>query len=214
MRFDIMSDPMVILGCLGLGDAFLCNAILRHYAKDRMVVYPCWFHNHRTLTEMFSDATIAFHPVAKEEDAISLADRTEGSLKLGYYNQPFDATKFDQEFYRQAGLEFEKRWTEFKMPEMTIKEWDSEYSWCHHDESRGFKIDKDKVGKNPYFLMPNTNLKSIVLGMFNANEIHVINSCMLILADSVATPKAKRLVLHHYSRKTIYPTLRKNWQVI
>lgn len=210
-----MTD-LTILSCLGLGDAFLINSIIRHHAKERRVLYPCWHHNVGILSEMFSDCDVFLYPIWKEEEAIELADKSPEALRLGYYGKDFDPTKFDQEFYRQAGMDFEKRWSEFKLGSYKIQKEHSlgEFNFVHDDVKRGFEIDNFKCQNNGFRLKPNSNLSSIISAIFYASEIHVINSSMLILADSIETPNAKRLVLHHYARKTIYPTLSKAWEVI
>lgn len=214
-----MNDLTILLN-LGFGDALLANSIIRHHAKDRRVILPVWNHNVGILSEMFSDVNVFLYPIWKEEEAIELADKSPEALRLGYYGKDFDSTKFDQEFYRQAGMDFDKRWTEFKVAnEDDIDEERTSFTiFVHDDESRGFKIEDDKLPKvNKEFIFrlpPNQRLSAIIRAMSYSEEIHVINSSMLILADSIETPNAKRLVLHHYARKTIYPTLRKNWTII
>lgn len=209
-----MTDLTILLN-LGFGDALICNSIIRHHAKQRRVILPVWHHNVGILSEMFSDCDVFLYPIWKEEEAIELADKSPEALRLGYYGKDFNPDKFDQEFYRQAGMEFEKRWSEFKVPiSINIANKPGDFSFIHDDAERGFIIDDSKYVKNSYRIPNKSPLYRILWWLYHATEIHVINSSMLILADSIETPNAKRLVLHHYARKTIYPTLKKAWTVI
>lgn len=219
-----------IIGHLGLGDHLLCNAIVRHFAKiHEAVVVPCYHHNKGAVCWMFSDLkNVSAQAVTAEElHAMSGNYGEYQGVRLGHYKfnpapffgPVFDPLKFDQEFYGHADLPFELRWSGFKLPyigESAIAAWSrfpSHYSIIvHHDPERGFEM---KWGDNKPRTEINKNwdLNSSAACLMQAEEIHVINSSMLILADSIPT-KAKRLVLHHYARPTTFPALKKNWEIL
>lgn len=210
-----------IQGHLGLGDHFLTNAIVREYAKrHESVKIPCYNHNAPTVAEMFSDLKeVEVVGVKDDAESILMCDRKK-CLKLGYYSEPFNPSKFDSEFYRQAGMSFSDRWSKFKISEKCEypQELDELSIFVHDDEERGFKIfDKFLPSVDPKYihrLKSKLSLGIIVKILSYSEEIHCINSSMLILADSVPTPWAKKLVLHKYARPTVHPILKKNWEIL
>jgi len=219
---------LVIYCHLGLGDAIICNAIVRDRASryDR-VVYFCKHHNHPSVKFMFRDLPNVW-VVQASDDADAerfLSDRakSEEVLRLGGTGDNFVGAEFDKSFYRQAGVPFEHRWdrwsvlrgsTELRAPCFT----DTKYAFIHSDPARGFNVDPFKLPSRVECEWVEPNKTENIFEWWsiieNAEEIHVINSSFLHFIDSIPT-KAKRHVLHKYARpQGEYPTLRKDWKIL
>lgn len=224
---------------LGFGDAIVANGLIRHLAdkyKDRYVILPCWIHNMASIQWMLSDVpNVFFYPIETEQQLLTCMNGIEDDyLSLGFYAvvrsnmgapiQTFNPVKWDSEFYRQAGLDPELKWTGFKLPELiknpNYKGWiaiDDEkkerpYVVCHHDEERGFCFKKNPT--NSIFLHKEWKMIESCQALFLADEIHCIDSSMLNLADLMDTPHCKRFVFHRYARKGLPPSLKKAWEII
>lgn len=204
---------------LGLGDALLCNAIIRKEAKEHCdVLIPAWHHNRKSVEFMFRDLSNVQVYVVRSDDEAKQISGNHDSLKLGFAGEGFNAAIFDQEFYRQAGVPFEERWNGFKScrnPDLEAK-CNVPFRFVHDDWGRGFQITRIKEDDACPIVRPHAlpNLFQFCWMLENAEEIHCINSSFLILADSIPTPAAKRLVFHWYARKTDHPRLKKEWEIL
>ena len=160
---------------LGLGDHIICNGIYRHYAKiyDSCAV-PALAHNYQSVKDMLSDLkNIEVVSVDSDEEMIQqMREREEAKcdvLKLGYYGEDFlkgPAIRFDRNFYLQANIDFEKRWSEFDFPrDMHVEHKlfeqivgtdtkEGEYIFLHEDASRGFEIDRNIINNNLKIVSP------------------------------------------------------------
>lgn len=207
-----------ILIHLGLGDAIICNGLIRFYSKlyDSIKI-PCYNHNYNAVSFMFrDDKKISVHPVESSEEAVELFGHNN-SLKLGFYSKDkFDPKKFDQEFYRHADVPFSDRWDKFhvelsdsKLPMSTT------FAFIHEDFRRGFLIRKEMIKLEM--------VKPLIDGKFFNNynimkscqEIHCINSSFLHFWDSMPHVEGQKLFFHRYARPNgDNPILRKPWSVI
>lgn len=223
-----MTQPLYLKWHLGLGDALLCNGLVRVLNKTfENIVLPAWAHNIETVRFMFRDLPgITVVPV--DFDGMNDFGKGERIMKLGHYAEaiegyaPFDPAKFDQEFYRQSGVDFECRWSMFKADWAERKDVLGIHpmAFLHEDEERGFKINKqciyDKF-KGQVYLPNKSGAKTFwdnVWCLQLAKEVHCINSSFLILADSLPEVPGQKLFLHHYARPTDYPILKKEWIVL
>lgn len=205
---------------LGLGDHLLCNAIVRDRAtKFRHVFIPCYPHNLASVNGMFSDLENV-RPVRFDESitAHHLMEEDIGAEGPGGFNSQI----FDQEFYRQAGLPFDLRWSGFKIPEGTSRFLPllDPYLFLHDDTDRSMYIRGQLLPDNlpfrsPALLPSSPSILAFVDLIKNATEIHCIDSSFAILADSLTGLKATRKVIHRYARPGgVYPTYRNGWEII
>lgn len=207
-----------MMGHLGVGDHLLCNGLIRQLSKKyKQLKIPCWPYNHISVSHQFSDLpnveTIA---VLTDDQMSRMGQRDTEAIRLGYYSQDeFLANQFDREFYRQANIPFHERWDSFLAPrshgELTINE---PFTFIHEDTKRGFYINRSHINTDMLGFHPanQPNIFDCRKLLETAQEIHAINSCFLILADSIETQG--KLFFHHYARPTVYPTLRKDWTIL
>lgn len=211
----------------GLGDAIVCNAIFRHFAETHNVVIPIKFHNVPSVSWMLRGLPVALLGVHEDEAAKRLAVAAERRghrvLRLGMFGKGFDEKRWGESMFAHAGIPFEKRWSDWKVERDLSREFEppkEPYAFVHEDEKRGFTIDKNRISIDPLRLVLTTDAKTDNLFDYcrlieNASEIHVIDSCFAILADSLNTLKAKRKVVHVYARKNaLPPTYRPGWEIL
>ena len=209
---------------LGLGDAIICNGLVREIAKSDDVMLPCYEHNLPTLRFMFRDLiNVSIVPVKDEVDMHSKAEENtaleDEVLALGWYSElSFDKTKWDQELYRHACVPWECRWSSFKVDKGADDVVQTgEFGFVHMDEARAMRIKPALLPKIQYA----TPGKAESIFEFRplieyATEIHMIDSAFLCLADSLQL-SAKRKVFHKYAReggKSLHPTLSPGWEII
>lgn len=209
---------------LGLGDAIILNALVRHFAAKGPVIFPCKTHNAPSVSFMFRDCQdISVAAVGGDADAELRCTLCNNALKLGMFGKDFTFKDWSDCFFRQAGLNPDLRWHGFRIQ----REWGSElwppegdYAFVHEDRARNMIIRDELLPAMPIVLAEKRDTIFAYLGVIeNAAEIHVIDSAFLALCDQIKT-KAHRLVLHHYARPNSKengyagpPTLRKHWIV-
>jgi hypothetical protein len=206
---------------LGLGDAIICNGMVRVFAKDHEKVFvPAKFHNAPAVEWMFSDLpNVEVVSVIDDSDMLRQATMCE-SVGVGLWSKRgLQPQGWDAGMYYDACVPFKCRWSEFKLPS-DIPNYGVEGSvFIHDDPERGYcialAVPKDCI----YMPSKRKPFEDHVRMMLDAREIHVIDSCFLCLADSIET-NAKRHVLHAYAtahdpyKKFGWPTLRKNWEIL
>lgn len=216
----------IFLGHLGLGDHLIMNALVRDVAKDLdKLIVLAKHHNVASCKFMWSDVPNIFvYGIDDDEDAI-----VKCQPALDYhiiYNglflltDGFDFSRWDKEFYRQAGIPFEQSWDGWRVPpcDNCIKPPDEPYIFVHEDDKRGFWIDSALV---PCDLLHVSNTDVVTQNIFewtevirNASELHLMESCFAILADRLDNLKARRLVIHAYARNSRPPVYRKTWEIL
>lgn len=144
-------------------------------------------------------------------------------LNLGHYavergTDTFDESRFDAEFYRQAGVPFLAKWEKFSIPITAVSALEGEWGYkpvalprfIHDDAARGFVIPlggyrPDKTRGTVFSHCPE---------LMGAEEIHCISSSFAILADLMDTPGKK--FLHKYARPDggALPVLGRGWTIL
>jgi len=218
-------NSILIATNLGLGDAIICNAIFRHYAKSYdLVCIPVKHHNLPSVNFMLRDVpNIVLRGVASDVEAMVFLRNWKGHKKgLGAFSSDgtFKAAQFDREFYRQAGVDFDCRWNQWQCVINPMSkdrvEHDHPFAFIHDDESRGMTIKLDHLGIGLSAIWKPENLDTIFSAwehIEKAQEIHCINSSLALFIDSIPLPKNPRLCLHLYARPGgEVPTFRKNWE--
>lgn len=204
---------------LGLGDAIICNGLVRTLADRYSRVYlPAKYHNVCSVFWMFQDLpNVTVVPVENDRAMLFQAERhIPGVMGLGCWSAGGlrDRNHWDEQFYTDANVPFDQRWDAFDIPGVESEDTPRHpYAFLHHDPARGYRIrQQPTIPIHEPRPMPHLfwNLDLLC----NADEIHVIDSAYLNLAESVVTD-AKRLVIHAYARhETGLPTLRKNWEIL
>lgn len=210
---------------LGLGDHFICNGLVREWTtRYDCVRLFCKEHNTQTVGQMYQDLRIK---LLVGDDAFAenylLTLKNAEILKIGFH-QLNDQQPFDQQFYSLAGVPFEKRWSSFKVNRDKSKEQEliyqlklpPKFALLHEDQSRGYKIDRNKINLPIVRLEKRDGFTMIdwLAVAELADEVHVIDSSFMFLMDSVKT--SCPLIIHRYSRNNPnwqLPTLKKNWLI-
>lgn len=212
-----VKDTLFLRWHLGLGDAIICNGLVRALAKKHEhIVLPAKLEKVLSTFWMFSDLqNVTILPIEGDSD-MNEAARGYTMLGLGLWSKRglVDWKNWDRQFYEDAGVPFDERWTGFHVPECQVIEPPIiPYAFIHQEVKRGMAIHQMPTmtiyepPKPPHIFW---NLEAIR----RATEIHVVNSCFLSLVESVPTT-ANRLVLHNYARTDCGPpTLRKSWEVL
>lgn len=224
---------LLIYHHLGLGDHLICNAIVRNYAAlDRydLISVFCKEHNVPSVECMYSDL-VEVNVVPVKDDAHAeqiIADKSVGKdaahgLRLGATGPGgFDSKQFDREFYRQAGVPFEERWTKFRWGNCDYVEPPPRpYAFVHDDPERGFKIDYSRIAHwIPIIVRPNrvlggNNIFNWARVIEEAKEVHCIPSSFSVLADSLPLVHVPQLFLHAYARPSgELPHYKQPWKLL
>lgn len=220
---------------LGLGDALICNGLVRTLAPRYWHVYlPAKPHNVAAIRAMFSDLPhVVVLPIADDTDCDRLTASFVRNIDVhvvglgNYAARPacsggtWDVAHWDDAFYVQAGLSPELRWSAFAIGGLrTI--WpdyrDSGHIFLHDDPERGYIARLYHYDGCTIRPRPDRPFWDWRAPLEYAREIHCIDSCFLHLADLVPCA-ASRYVWHKYARppgpNSNPPSrLRKPWEVL
>ena len=223
-----MIPRLIVWHHLGLGDYIICNGLVHELLNISNEIWlPCKYKNIKTVKHLHSDyknVKIMEIPSSSYNQEVSMIFEMSRIsnvpvLRIGYNGE--GNLPFDQQFYEQAGIEFDKRWSSLKFPK---------------DNSEALKVYEDKVKDNIYAVVHNTAsvgtynlLIRTTLPLYyidnsidsmlnwrvvveNATEIHCIDSSFIHFADSLKL-KAEKLFYHDVGRGSIF-TLRYPWQEV
>jgi hypothetical protein len=215
---------------IGLGDAIICNGMVRTLLeKYQAIMLPVRPRNRPTVEFMFREMMkkenerIKVCPVMDDMDMNQQAKTWEGNgyeiLKLGVHSgeKGFDKTGWDKRMYEQARIPFENRWKMFHVerePGFEIKVGVEKYAFVHRDPERGLHMNIKNMPK--IHIVEATHVGHLFRwagAIEGATELHMIDSSVLCLADSLET-KASVKVMHNYARNGLPPTLRDGWKII
>jgi hypothetical protein len=221
-----------ILTHLGVGDGIvqsgLAVALLDRYERLGFPAYP---ENVATFTSVFKASTdrIKVYPVPRllaesygspRYEIYEAALRTAGlpadpdaQIRLGVYAGRGVSVDFSRDFYVQADIPYEARWSrcpieaawpaveQFPLPSAFPPPGRRRF-FVHDDPSRNFRIDRARLDPAAFLVQaqsgPNTSILRYAAYLIEADEIHVIDSAFLWLVD--ALPVKGRLFLHRYAR--------------
>lgn len=220
-------SPLFLDWNLGLGDAIICNGLVRFLSamKPRQkIVLPCWQRNLPTVRHMFSDLANVHVVAAVGDEAPVAHSRTYDILSIGLNNQNWGRIKqWDEAFYRFANVPFGAKWDMFHVPESgtEIAPFDFNFQLHHDDVSRGFAIEEARTSgiREPVaHIQPGkcellTDWRCLIQ---HASEIHVIDSAPMHLVELL--PTTGKLFYHKYARaqntrQHVDAVLRKDWKV-
>jgi hypothetical protein len=214
---------LYILCHLGMGDMIVLNGMVRHLSPTCDKIYlPCKNQNIDSVKFMFrDDPKVEVMPVSNDAHAKAIADVMRPPvyevMRLGMFSrEPFDICKWDQEFYRQANVPFEKRWSAFKLmreKSTEIQPPGINFVLAHEDPSRGCLLKPELLP--PDVRIIRTERKGNIFQWCKcieaASQLHFMESSMAALADTIEILDQRR-VMHAYVRKSIPPTFRSPWE--
>lgn len=232
-------EGVCVLGHLGLGDHIILNAVYRHYANVfPLVCILVKYHNVPSVTFMLRDLqNVVIRPVEDDEEAVFFFTQVWKSDRagLGVYGPGMNFKEWDQSFYRQAGISFQRRWDDWKCKrdegmenQLDLPRWGSNWPiedmiFVHDDRDRGFEINatSDPLmyqghAAGSRIVRPNkTGLPLFIYQKWieRAVEIHAICSSFSLFIDSIELPKNPKLVLHDIRGEPL-PVYRKNWEIV
>ena len=201
---------------LGLGDHIVCNGlvygIIEKYAVDKLYLMVKDV-NLPTVKKLYEDSNIVipvsipYETYEQEQRFVSTYKKDIPHLNILYTGG--GSGYFDFEFYSAAGIEFEERWTKFKLPsdDAVSKQFfstfikDKDYCLAHCQGSPG-QYDLNIETDLPIYYIE-SGLTDTILDwtdvIKNAKEIHCIDSSIIHLADSLDLT-ADKLYYHDVGR--------------
>ena len=218
---------------LGLGDHFTCNGMTREIYKDaKIMIMPVKEHNLKVIRRMFSDLTnLHLIPVVGSLDYSDTQHMNDVLALMNFYSQRGyeikavgefnrstfvrDKRKYDEIFYNQVSVPFEKRWSSFyyqrneelenKLFQECFNLEEGNYIFLHDDPDRGRVINRDILPKDIKIITPHqkfwdADILDYRYVLENAKEIHCVNSSFADLMDSFDLSKVNRLCIHEYAR--------------
>lgn len=196
-------DIIYIHHNLGLGDHVICNGLVREFSKNYNNVFLfSKHHNYENVKFMYRDLDNLTIIRGNDLDAVNYITNNKLQnqyLRIGHVK----GYNFDESFYRQVNIDFEKRWDSFfierdtKSEEIPFNELNPNnkpYALIHNIGSDGIdRIDYSKI---------DSTLKQITIpkkyGFFdfiklieNATEIHCIDSSFIHLVNSLNVDNKK-----------------------
>jgi hypothetical protein len=222
-------DKFLIYHHLGLGDHIICNGLVREICNNskNSFLLPAKKHNFETVEFMFRDLkNLIVVPVAGDECIGSLSSElnckvlTIGHQFLNSYK------KFDQSFYDQLNINFNKRWSSFSVTRDLEREAElydrsnakDNFIFVHDDQDRNMNIDA-KYLQDKNIIKADRKMTNIIFDYLsileNAKEIHCIESSFLFLVDSFDFKG--ELFNHRYARQypeNNTPTLKNRWTIL
>lgn len=216
--------PLLVLHHLGLGDHLICSGLYRQLSREySRIFFVVKKHNFQSVKDLLVDTSgITIFPLPNR-----IADRVQRYLKvlaralkfphlgLGYFGSDFlipgENIKFDENFYRQASVDFLHRWESFQISRNTDREKKvfetysvkkGGYVFLHEDVHRGFVIDRSLINTTLPIVSPKTNshyrFVDYLMLIENAAEIHCIESSFAALIEGMQINVPK--IAHRYSR--------------
>ena len=229
-------NPLYIYHHLGLGDHLICNGLVRNIYKNSISSFPkiflfCKENNIESVTFMFSDLKdLEIIKVKNDKEVNKYLKKHNGIelKKIGFEFRNLKNRYFDQDFYKIAGIDFNKRWDDF----LIVRDYNREkelfkqlgikplkYIFFHDDIDRKFKINegfiihKDLKVIKPFITKTIFDWCTIIE---NAKEIHCIDSSFRLLADSLKL-KTEQLFFHQsyiYKDPKYISSSKYHWNII
>lgn len=216
---------------LGLGDIILCNGLIRNlckkYAHITIFCKPKYFASISYMLRDIQNLEILAYDDAEVNSF--LQDKPKDKIYyVGHMHIPnfIQECTFDECFYKQIGLNFQRRWEDFYIErncELENELFDLQapkepYAFVHDDYLRGFCIDETYIDKKLKVFRPSLvdNIFSYCKIIEQASEIHCMDSSFKHIVDSLPI-KHDKLFYHLYVRGTnnyAFTQSRLNWKKI
>ncbi len=227
----------------GLGDHLLCNGIYRHIsARTNRVFITVKRNYHNELSNMLSDLSnislikMPNYKSWKTTRILQLFAKIIGVkvVGLGSYGSGFfpQGVRFDNNFYNQAGVDFNNRWDAFGVPRNPERESQlfkllgcqkGKYIFLHEDSSRNFVINREYLPDDIDIISPLPNKENYFLVDYRlvieqAFQVHVIESSFAAFIESIPTDMplfAHRYARHHALHDFRHEfTYKKSWKIL
>lgn len=216
---------------LGLGDIILCNGLIRNVCKQKQhVTIFCKPKYYVSVSYMLRDLqNLNILPYDDTQAIEHIQNISKDNVYyVGHHNidNLIQTFTFDECFYKQIGLNFERRWSDFfilrdiNLEDSFFKQVAPKqpYVFIHDDFDRGFHIDETYVNKNLQIFRPtiSDNIFKYCKIIENASEIHCMDSSFKHIVDSLPIQHNK-LFYHLYIRGTnnrAYTQSKLDWKKI
>lgn len=227
---------------MGLGDHLLCFGLIVELAKNYDEIYLFCFPKYKNSVEFLykDEKKIIVIPIEEEKIGEFVSNYhfcdNKNVLSIGFDESRALQTKmtFDEAFYFSKGIEFKKKYSNFKLRRNFQKELElfnkynlveGEYIFVHDDSERGYNI---KIyGENvirPSMSMTD-NIFDYLYIIENAKEVHCIDSCFFIMSDFLIQNKNINYHInargdysvmypHQGGGEYAHPRYQKNWTII
>lgn len=226
------------LGHVGLGDQILCNGLIRNIAQNNKTLFlPVKKHNLLNIKDMLKDLdNITYIKILDDEDMIKYYNLTKNiidkTISIGIFGDKFLANNksFDESFYQQACVDYNKRWDDFKYINNDYKQSvllndikEQKYIFAHDDQSRNLIIKKNYLNNSIFLYRPKHNLGNLnqytifdyIKILEKAEEIHCMDSSFACMIDHFPQFYNKKKYIHRYIRKNSHnPYYKNNWEII
>ena len=210
--------PLYIYHHLGLGDHIICNAIVRNIRKkftNKLFLFckPQYF---TSISFMYRDIELTIVPF-DDRDVINFFNEVPADQQIIIGHQFLNVSNglsFDEAFYKQIGLNFQRRWNDFYVERDNSREQDllhkqsppyNGYAFIHEDVSRNFIIDRSLITPGLSIVKPELNLTDNIFDYLkiiqHAKEIHCIDSCFKLMIDSIFDNNLKSKLFFHFNLK-------------
>jgi len=222
-------EKLWIFHHLGIGDCFICNGIVRHYAfitKNITLFYKDPYKE--KVKRLYQDLdNISFEDGGIYEDNLAklweMTNPGKPLLKCRIERLPEDGTKFDQIFYNQANLPIEYKWSKFYFKRDYKREKEvfydilglyanEDFIFLHDDE----RVETKSIPSDIKIIKPDNQEIDIYDYLFTiemAKEVHLMNSSFYNLVDCIQL-KHNNLFYHEYIRTNVNPTTKLKWKII
>jgi len=211
------TKQVIIYHHLGLGDHFICNGIVNFLSEKLSVILPCKKHNESTVSSLYKNnpqvTVVAISDENHDITKLSLA-RHAPILKIGFEYLNITKTIWYKAFYNQLDIDYKTRYTKFLLPDNIAEQTDlynrllresKPYIVVHKASSVNSSYNIDYMQGRDESLLPtivevtpneSNNLLAWTKVFQNAEEIHVVESSVFCLIDSIADTCQGRLYFH------------------
>lgn len=220
---------------LGLGDHIICNGLIREICKLNhnffLVAKQCYYQSVRFMFRDIKNLEViqlTSGTPNEPENFSEILQYTEKNklkmVKIGHEKMIYQMGP-DKSFYNQFNVNFQIRWSEFKVYRDFCREQklfdkyniDSDYIFIHDDKDRGMATKNIRGNMRIVRAEPSLtdNIFDYLTLLERAKEIHCIESCFAHLVDSFNFDN--KLYFHRYARQypvgliPVLPTYQKNW---
>ena len=236
-----MHEKVFISGHPGMGDHILCNGLYRSFAADSSrVIVSAVKTNYKQVRLMLNDlsnvcvlpyGSHSLYPTWVSAHAKYLGKFGFEWVGLGDFGEAFvQNTRFDESFYLQAKVDFDKRWSLFNHPRRNLYENElyrlllgdridankiEPYVFLHEDVERGYLVNRQFIkDKKLKIVSPLTKLNKFSIFDYRkiiegATEIHCIESSFAAYIESIQESVCVPKFAHRYAR----PEAKSNWKL-
>lgn len=219
-------SKLLVAGHGEFGDSMIMNGLIRVLArKEPAIVWITGTHYLQAVQEIVADlpnvevcGSLGYHSIK------ALLPAWPRKLCLGVFNERFNEGQWDSEFYRQAGIPFEARWSECRFPsKLLLPNTPRQNIVLIHEKSDKGWLVRDRLLPSSTHHVRITQRPSILDWLpeiFAARELHFIDSSFLNLAESLYAMGFLRdthLCFHQYAKvytgAAKWPVLRAPWRI-